>query len=169
MLSITTCATLISMQIPIYPNCSPWKKQMHRKTRKSKMFGCVLACNPIPREYGQWAGDHSWSDEAGGKEIDEFRGKEIMHFKKMHTLSCKWKIKNCFLKAYSHCPNILICNCHSMSTLSLTVVLSCIVWRGENVWSTTSRCKMYVDFVIRRYGKQQLSLTDTPRPFWQRC
>ena len=23
---------------------------MHRKTKKSKMFGCVLACNPIPEE-----------------------------------------------------------------------------------------------------------------------
>ena len=28
------------------------KKQMHRKTKTSQMFGCVLACNLIPEEYG---------------------------------------------------------------------------------------------------------------------
>ena len=48
-----------------------------------------------------------------------------------NVLYMKNELKDYFLKGYNHCPNILICSCHSMSTLSLTVVLSCIVWRGE--------------------------------------
>ena len=79
MLPSTMCATLNAMQTPRYTHCSPSKKQVHRKTQKWKMFCCVLACNPILREYGQWASDYSSFDEAGVKELKEFRGRRTMH------------------------------------------------------------------------------------------
>ena len=49
-----------------------------------------------------------------------------------NVLYMKNELKDYFLKVYSHCPNILICSCH-MPTLSLSSILFCIVWRGENL------------------------------------
>ena len=120
----------------------------------------VLACNPVPREYGQWAGDHSWFDEAGGKETDEFRGRGTMH------------LKNCI-----QCPAHESLVTVQSFRYAITTAWPLCHWRSFSL-ASSGMAKMfdrrpagsdiYVDFVIRSYGKQQSSFIDL-WPFYQKC